>query len=178
MAKVSLKDIRALEKEINKPEVVEYQGLTIEVKGFISASQKSIIIDLVVQNSILELEKVYDSHIRNVIETYLITKYYTNINLNESPMEMYDLLVPTGIYEAILHHIPSSEKGYLKRAIDHRIEEEKNRLIREGTFVGVLEKLVDSIDIDKINEVINGFDPKVLEHIPNHDLELIKNKLK
>lgn len=174
--KVFLKDLRELEKNNNVPTLVEYGGMEIEVKQFIGATEKGVIVDLVVENSILELDKTYDKHVRNIMETYLITKYYTNINVNDNPMEMYDLLIPTGIYDVVVASIPNTEIQYLRDMINHRIEEEKGRLAREGTFVGVIERLVNSIDIDKMAGALKEFDPSMLDNLPKHDLEILKKK--
>ena len=169
--KVSVKTIRELTKilEVNEPKVIDFEGIKVEIKQYLPIEEKRIIIELVVQNSLIyeEYKKLnrIDGAVREVMFGYLIVKHYTNINLMNDPFEMYDTLVVTGLYDEIINNIPELEFGSLLNLLNDRMEEEF-RLSELELSIG--HKLEDTLGVlnrkmAEAIETITKFDPSQLQ---------------
>lgn len=174
--KVSLKSIKGLLKQKEQMKTIKKDGFVIEVKQYLPIFQKRTIIELIIQNAVQEDGKI-DYYLKDIMKNYFIIKYYTNINVSDKVFEVVDLLQQTGLIDEILMNIPKQELEILDIQLEKALREEVKRKEYDKTFLGMLKKLIDEIDVDKMIESLEKFDAeKLTKLIPKHDLELLKQK--
>ena len=104
---------------------IEFNEQTIEIKQYLSVDEKLKIIEKVLNNS------ADDNNFANPVKVFVYTaieiiNYYTNITFTEKQREnvnkLYDVIISSGLYEAIYTNIPRDEYndllGDIKDTID------------------------------------------------------------
>ena len=186
MAKVKVSDLRALVK--NEIEELDYNGLKIEVKKYLSVSQKLELV-LSVYNSCIDEDnglKVVNRNSKEIALVYFIAKYYTNINLPKDIFEAYDILIETGLYNAIKNTI-YDEVIRIEEMLGEVIGYEDEKYYQENKFIYVIKNLLQEL-IDKVPTVdeakdfmeiaqkeLDGFDPSKVKFIQDF-IDLNKGK--
>ena len=108
MANIKVGELRGLQKEFVKDiDVINFHGLEIEIKQYLPIEDKIVLAGTIYKSIVNdENEKlVMDETTRNILTTYLITQYYTNLTLPKDYFEGYDMLISLGLYDAIKENI-------------------------------------------------------------------------
>lgn len=115
MAKISF---TKLGLKINQEiKTIEYNGQNIEVKQYLPIQDKLKLIGDVIMNS-AEQDTNFANPIKaNIYKIFGIIENYTNINFTEKqkedPAKLYDIVVSSGLVEAVLDAIPEAEYNTL-----------------------------------------------------------------
>lgn len=170
---VSLTSLKDITKEIPSKVTIDFHGQVLEVVQYLETVPKRALVEIVVGNSVRE-DGVVDYHMVDIMKCYMITHYYSNINLNDKIYDMYDLLIQSGVYEVILNNIPIDELEYIDELIELMIEQEVAKIERNNTLAGVVKRFIDSINVQEMLDAVNGFDANKLSAlIPEGDKQKI-----
>lgn len=123
MAKVSFSKM-ALKIDSNI-KTINFNDFEIEVKQYLPINEKLELISSVV-NSSSEDMKFYNVGKLQVFLTLEMLYAYTNINFTDKQKEdackLYDIVVSSGLYKAVIDAIPEDEVEYIEDAIFDTIE--------------------------------------------------------
>lgn len=105
--------------------IVEFNGQDIEVKQYLPVNDKFEVIGNIINRS------ADDNNFANPLKVEIFTTLeiisaYTNISFTEKqkedPSKLFDLVVSSGLYEIIIHNIPSTEIKSLQDYINSTID--------------------------------------------------------
>lgn len=173
MSRIKVGEIRDIDKANEKVEVVEFEGLDIEVKQYIPLSDKRTIVETIIHSSFVVDKETglnrFDRGLADVVWGVLIIRHYTNINNMKDSFQMYDIVKSNGILDAVENAIPIEESTTLTTMVRTRINEvfrlEEASLQVGYKIEGLLETLSDKVD-DSLS-VLKDFDTEDLDAISN-----------
>lgn len=170
MAKIGFTKLNA--KVNAEVKTIKYNEQDIEVKQYLPVEEKLELVGKVINQSADEQNfiNVLKVEVFTVIE---ITEAYTNINFTDKQKEnskkLYDILVSSGLYEAIRIAIPEEELEGIIKTIDKQIKQIYNY---RNSVLGILESV--SADYENLNLDANAIKEALGD--PNN-MELLKNVL-
>lgn len=179
MANIKVGELRNLQKEFVKDiETINFHGLEIEVKQYLPI-EKKLELAYTIYNSCVNTDNgllVVSENSMDIMKTYFITQYYTNLTLPKDYFEGADLLISTGLYEVIKENIEDEISRLEDIIANIKIQElvkyeQENRLmyiVKEA-----LSKLVDKIPtadeakkfIEETSKEIENFDPDKMKFV-------------
>jgi hypothetical protein len=171
MAKqVSITTIKGFTKDVEKVKIITFKEIDIEVKQYLPIDAKIDLIDRIIAGSYEEIEeaKIFNSVQYDILFTYLIAKYYTNLNLSDDKVfEMYDVLKSTGLIDDILEAIPDDEFNYIKEHLESRINEVEKGIERRTNIGYALDKFLTNFNGDLTNavSVVEKFNPEEVDQV-------------
>ena len=171
MKKVAVETIRKLAKEKGMGDTFEesFGDIDVVFNVYVPIETKREIAEAVVKSCFVfdEDNRLYrhDSSIEEVMITYFLTKYYTNINLMSDPLDMYDNLKFTRLLEFIIENISADEYNEILGLIEHRVAEE---LRMEELKYSAGKQIAEGI------ELLNDRFKEGLEALENFNVEDIK----
>jgi hypothetical protein len=123
MAKIAFTKLGLkLDKEVK---TFMFADQEIEVKQYLTVNEKLDMIGRIINNSADEMKfyNVAKLHIFTVLETVY---NYTNINFTDKQKEdvtkLYDLVISSGLYDAIIEWIPESELEWIEETTMDTVE--------------------------------------------------------
>lgn len=168
MAKLSFSKLNLkLPNEITK---VIFNEQEIEIKNYLPLEDKLGIVSRILNLSV-EDQKYY-----NVakIEVYLaleIMYNYTNLTFTEKQKEnvykLYDLIISSGLYQAIVTEIPYDETAFIKDILNRSI---KSIYDYNNSALGILDSM--TTDYNNLNFDIDSLQKKLSE---TENLDLLKD---
>lgn len=151
---------------------IEFNEQAIEVKQYLPVNEKLEVIAEVLNNS------ADDNNFANPVKVDVYTaiavlEAYTNISFTEKQKEnvtkLYDAVVSTGLYNAIIEAIPNDEFGSLNGAIVNTI----NAFYRyRNSVLGILENI--STDYSNLNLDASAIQQKLADP---ENMELLRSVL-
>ena len=123
MAKVSFTKLGLTKNQ--DVEIIDWNGQNIEVKQYLPVQDKLILITNIINNA--HDEKNYSNPVKVDIFTALeILYFYTNINFTdkqkEDPTKLFDLVVSSGLFDAVKCKMDVTEYNQLINAINKSIK--------------------------------------------------------
>lgn len=162
MANIKVGELRGLQKEFVKDiDVINFHGLEIEIKQYLPIEDKIVLAGTIYKSIVNdENEKlVMDETTRNILTTYLITQYYTNLTLPKDYLEGYDLLISLGLYDAIKENIVDEI---------NRVEEIVDNMAMKGLIEYEQENIYQNIIKNGINEFNNNL-TELIKRLPTQE---------
>lgn len=164
MAKVSFTKLGLIKNQ--EVEIIDWNGQNIEVKQYLPVQDKLILITNVINNA--HDEKNYSNPVKADIFTALeILYFYTNINFTdkqkEDPAKLFDLVVSSGLFDAIKCKMDVAEYNQLINAINKSI---KAIYDYQNSVLGILDTVKEDygqMDLDANNIQNQLADPKNME---------------
>ncbi len=159
MADLEFKEFN-LEKNID---IIPMQkkGFTIEIKQYLPIQEKINVISDIINYSLDDND--FANPMRITIQKVIqITKAYTNIIFSEEDekdfLNVYDLLVGSGLWEEIYQNIPEKEKEYIEISVDSTINEYYKY---RNSILGILDTINTDykdleLDAEKIREKLGN----------------------
>ena len=152
--------------------IVEFNGQDIEVKQYLPVNDKFEVIGNIINRS------ADDNNFANPLKVEIFTTLeiisaYTNISFTEKqkedPSKLFDLVTSSGLYEIIIHNIPSAEIESLQSYINSTIDAVyKNR----NSIMGLLENI--TADYSNLNLEATEIQKKLAD--PNN-MQLLRDVL-
>lgn len=139
---------------------------TIEILQYLPVDEKLQLISRIINNSAEDM-KFYNVGKVDMFTALEIIYAYTNINFTEKQKEdickLYDLLVSSGLYSAIMKEIPKAEKEWIEDVVMDSIGNIYNY---QNSILGILDSVTQdysnlNLDAESIQQKIA--DPENLE---------------
>ncbi|HSH53011.1 MAG TPA: hypothetical protein VK982_14895 [Bacteroidales bacterium] len=179
MAKIKVGELRKLQKELVEDiKTIEFNNLKIEIKQYLPIEEKIILASTIYKSCVDDEGEILamNETTRDILTTYLITQYYTNLTLPQNYLEGYDLLVSTGLYdvieESIIDEVNRVEEIVDNMAMKEIVEyEQKNRLryVVKETLNELIEKIPTADEakkfVEETSKEIENFEPEKLQFI-------------
>lgn len=133
--------------------------IEFELTQYISIDAKRTIVELIsarvfIEDELRELNYL-DSSLYEILMTFCVMKYYTNIDEMDDLFDMYDAVTSTGLVDFVKDNLPEGELESIEDMIDVRVEEEF-RLQEIANSTGYqLDSIMDML-IRKITESLDG----------------------
>ena len=162
MANIKVGELRGLQKEFVKDiDVINFHGLEIEVKQYLSIEDKIILATTIYKNCTNDKDGLLavNENTRDVLTTYLITKHYTNLTLPQDYLEGYDLLISLGLYDVIKENIADEI---------NRVEEIVDNIVMKGLVEYEQENTYQNIIKNGINEFNNNL-TELIKRLPTQE---------
>lgn len=150
-------------------QIVNFNGIDIEVKQYLPASEKEDIINAVMQNA--DTGTVVDTFLEDVLFNVYLIFEYTNIEFTDEERqsniyELFDKFNCSGLLDLVINAIPKDEYGCLLENIERihaeyltyrdsaRAAFEQMSIFAPNTAANIGEQ-VSSFDVDKFKEISN-----------------------
>lgn len=172
MAKVSFKNLGL--KMDQGVEVINFNGEEIEVKHYLPINDKLDLISRVVNKADASDENNFVNSIKiNMFLALEVIYNYTNLNITdkqkEDELKLYDVIISSGLYSAVMHAIPANEFSALCSGLSEIVE---NIYKYRNSALGILETI--SQDYSNLNLDANEIQNKLADP---QNLELLRNVL-
>lgn len=140
---------------------IQKKEFTIEIKQYLPIQEKIDVISNIINYSIDDNNFANPMRI-DIQKVIRFTEAYTNIIFSDEDMEdflnLYDLLVGSGLWNEIYNNIPDSEKEYIEKAVNDTINEYYKY---RDSVLGILETINNDynnleLDAEKINEKLTN----------------------
>ena len=165
MSKILVGELREAVKLNENPSMIEvdYAGLNIKVKTYISILDKINLASSIYYSAVSEEDELQIVNYNSIEIAYrkLVVEKYTNITLPKNPIDSYDLLTSSGLYETIRNTIPAKEINELEEVLWNYVKEKQDRYERENTVENIIKA-----GIDKLLEMVN----KLIENLPSEEI--------
>lgn len=143
---------------------------TIEILQYLPVDEKLQLISRIINNSAEDM-KFYNVGKVDMFTTLEIIYAYTNINFTEKQKEdickLYDLLVSSGLYSAIMKEIPKAEKEWIEDVVMDSISNIYNY---QNSVLGILDSVTQ--DYSNLNLDAESIQKKIADP---ENLELLKS---
>ena len=166
MAKITYSSLKLKMKEDIKE--IDFNGNKIEVKQYLSVSDKIDLVDATLQKS--KENNLYDPIKVNMYFHLYLIYLYTNITFTEKQREdeekLYDILDSNGLINEVIMAIPENEYEDLLNKINEKME---NEIAYNTTFAGFITKFIDEIpgQTEEMNKIMENFDQDKFKEIVN-----------
>ncbi len=179
MAKIKVGELRGLQKElINDVRTVNFKGLDIEIKQYLSITKKIELASVIYHNCTDDEDGklVVNQTTRDIVSVYFITQYYTNLTLPQDVFEGYDLLVSTGLYDAIKENI-QDEVNRIEEMVDDLAIKELIIYEQENNITYIIKQLLEELNnniptpeetkklVEEVSKELENFDPKKIKYV-------------
>jgi len=157
MSKITYSSLKLKTKEDIKE--IQFNEYKIEVKQYLSISDKIDLVDITLQKS--KEEKLYNPLKVNMYFHLHLIYLYTNLTFTEKQREdeekLYDAMESNGLINEIIAAIPEYEYNELLKMTNEKIE---NELKYSTTAAGMVSSLLKELPIEaeKMTEIMNNFD--------------------
>ena len=155
MANIKVGELRNLQKEFVKDiETINFHGLEIEVKQYLPI-EKKLELAYTIYNSCVNTDNgllVVSENSMDIMKTYFITQYYTNLTLPKDYFEGADLLISTGLYEVIKENI-EDEISRLEDIIANIKIQELVKYEQENTYQNIIKNGINEFN-NNLTELI------------------------
>lgn len=148
---------------------INFNGIDIEVKQYLPATEKEDLINAVMQNA--DTGTVVDTYLEDVLFNVYLVFMYTNIEFTDEEKqtdiyELYDKFLCSGLLQAVINAIPKEEykclfdnierihNEYLGYRDSARAAFEQMSIFAPNTAANIGEQ-VTNFDIDKFKEITN-----------------------
>ena len=149
--------------------IINFNGIDIEVKQYLPVSEKEDIINAVMQNA--DTGTVVDTLLEDILFNVYLIFEYTNIEFTDEEKqgdiyELYDKFLCSGLLDAVIKEIPKEEYECLLTNIERihheylgyrdsaRAAFEQMSIFAPNTAANIGEQ-VANFDIDKFKEITN-----------------------
>lgn len=154
MSKILVKELRETLKQNQREniKVVDYNGLSLEIKQYLTISEKLTLIKSIFESAI---DRDNGLHILNknsldiAYKVLLVQTYVPNLTLPKNVIESYDMLYESGLYDFIYENIPSDELIDIEIALNNHIDAEKDEYEQKNTIQYIIKDLLNGL-IDKL----------------------------
>lgn len=155
MANIKVGELRDLQKEFVKDiDVINFHGLEIEVKQYLPIEDKIILATTIYKSSTNDEDGllVINETTRDILTTYLITQYYTNLTLPKDYFEGYDMLISLGLYDVIKENI-TDEINRVEEIVDNMAMQELVKYEQENTYQNIIKNGINEFN-NNLTELI------------------------
>lgn len=183
MAKILVSELRETLKELKSQQgdtkVIDFQGLKLEVKQFLSIQEKINLVASIFESSIDRSGGLHilDGNKLDIAYKNLVVGEYSNLTLPKNTIESYDMLCESGLFDVIYEGIPIDERLLLENVLDNYIDAEKDEYDQRNTIQYIVKdllqklmnKIPDGVELEKLvknaSEEFANFDPDKMEFL-------------
>lgn len=159
MSKITYSSLKLKQKnEVNK---IKFNDIEIEIKQYLSISDKIDLIDITLQKS--REDRLYNPLKINMYFHLNLVYLYSNITFTDKQREdeekLYDILDSNGLIDAVVAEIP--EKEYVD-LINKTAEKIDNELKYNTTAAAIMAKFIDDLpkNAQAAAEIVDNFNPE------------------
>ena len=150
-----------LVKEPKDNIVVSFNGKDITIKQYLPIEEKQSLINIALTEA-KDSKGVVDTIISDALFNLYVVVSYSDIELEENPIEMYDVMEMTGIIDFIVGSIPEVEYETILEYYNTAVE-------RANTYAtsiaGAFDRIIGDLPsmLENMNDTMEGFDPSQLQ---------------
>lgn len=159
MAKASFTKLKL--KTDTSVKTINFNDIEIEIKQYLPINETISLIENIINNSATEL-KFYSPALVHLFYALEVIYNYTNISFTdkqkEEPAKLYDIIVSSGLWNAIEEAIPEDELDFICEALDDTI----NSVYKyQNSVMGILDTISQdystlSLDASEIQKKLNS----------------------
>lgn len=164
MAQITFSNLKLKTK--NEIKEIDFEGNKIEVKQYLSISDKIDLIDITLQKA--KEDRLYNPlKVEMYFNLYLVY-LYTNIKFTDKQKEdeekLYDILDSNGLIDAIITAIPEKEYNSLLSKANQKII---NELKYNTTTAAIISKIIDDLpaQAQAMADIIDNFNPEKFQNV-------------
>ncbi len=141
-----LKKAIALDRKENI-KLVDYNGLTIQIKQYLPITEKVGLVSAVYNSAKYEDTdlNIISENTLDIAFKNLLVETYTNLTLSKNPIESYDMLVDSGLYNVVCDNIPEKELLDLQQVLDNHIITKQNEFEQSMKLEYIIKNAVDNL---------------------------------
>ena len=141
-----LKKAVALDRKENI-KLVDYNGFTIQIKQYLPITEKVGFASAVYNSAKYEDTdlNIISENTLDIAFKNLLVETYTNLTLSKNPIESYDMLVDSGLYNVVCDNIPEKELLDLQQVLDNHIITKQNEFEQSMKLEYIIKNAVDNL---------------------------------
>lgn len=141
-----LKKAVALDRKENI-KLVDYNGLTVQIKQYLPITEKVGLVSAVYNSAKYEDTdlNIISENTLDIAFKNLLVETYTNLTLSKNPIESYDMLVDSGLYNVVCDNIPEKELLDLQQALDNHIITKQNEFEQNMKLEYIIKNAIDNL---------------------------------
>lgn len=141
-----LKKAVALDRKENI-KLVDYNGLTVQIKQYLPITEKVGLVSAVYNSAKYEDTdlNIISENTLDIAFKNLLVETYTNLTLSKNPIESYDMLVDSGLYNVVCDNIPEKELLDLQQVLDNHIITKQNEFEQSMKLEYIIKNAVDNL---------------------------------
>jgi len=137
--------------------VVNFHGTDIEVKQYLPIIEKVGLVSAVYNSAKYEDTdlKIISENTLDIAFKNLLVETYTNLTLSKNPIESYDMLVNSGLYDVVCDNIPEKELLDLQQVLDNHIITKQNEFEQSMKLEYIIKNAIDNL-LFKLEDFVNS----------------------
>lgn len=176
--RVSVNAMDEIMKDVENVVHVEWKGLDVEVKKFLSLQEMLDFVDSVVKSCFHAETGEYLPQVKDFAIRCNVLEHYAHFALPRKIETQYDIVMQSGAYEMIQEHINESQFTEMLRSIDAKVKH-----IADANAQAALDKVETALAAindfsDKMSEMFSGVGAEdianVMKAISDHGLDETK----
>lgn len=151
-----LKKAVALDRKENI-KLVDYNGLTVQIKQYLPITEKVGLVSAVYNSAKYEDTdlNIISENTLDIAFKNLLVETYTNLTLSKNPIESYDMLVDSGLYNVVCDNIPEKELLDLQQVLDNHIITKQNEFEQSMKLEYIIKNAIDNL-LFKLEDFVNS----------------------
>lgn len=139
---INARDLKGMVEMREKTKTVVVGGFEIEVLQYMPIMDKITLATSAVMSATNESGSI-DQNSLEIAFKVLITKTYSSVELPKNNIDAYDLVVSTGVYNAIVGVIPRDEIEEVRRVLDNHSKEKQAEHIEKNTLESSIKNAIE-----------------------------------
>ncbi len=167
-----LKKAIALDRKENI-KLVDYNGLTIQIKQYLPITEKVGFASAVYNSAKYEDTdlNIISENTLDIAFKNLLVETYTNLTLSKNPIESYDMLVDSGLYNVVCDNIPEKELLDLQQVLENHIITKQNEFEQSMKLEYIIKNAIDNLLFKLENFVSSIPSTEEMKELP----DIVKN---
>lgn len=147
MSKINVGDLREIVKGLNKVKAIEIGETKIEVQQYLPMIDKLTLAKSAGMSAINEDDtlQVVNENSLQIAFRILVIKLYTDIKLPKDNYDAYDLLMSSGVYDAVVSAIPNNEMFELEQVLVNHIQELNDAYNKENKIENIVKNALENL---------------------------------
>ncbi len=167
-----LKKAVALDRKENI-KLVDYNGFTIQIKQYLPIAEKVGFASAVYNSAKYEDTdlNIISENTLDIAFKNLLVETYTNLTLSKNPIESYDMLVDSGLYNVVCDNIPEKELLDIQQALENHIITKQNEFEQSMKLEYIIKNAIDNLLFKLENFVSSIPSTEEMKELP----DIVKN---
>ncbi len=167
-----LKKAVALDRKENI-KLVDYNGLTVQIKQYLPITEKVGLVSAVYNSAKYEDTdlNIISENTLDIAFKNLLVETYTNLTLSKNPIESYDMLVDSGLYNVVCDNIPEKELLDLQQVLDNHIITKQSEFEQSMKLEYIIKNAIDNLLFKLENFVSSIPSTEEMKELP----DIVKN---
>lgn len=184
---INVDDLATINDGFEETTIIKYRGLEVEIKKYLPILEKVNLVSSIVKGCIRDngVEFEIDHASKNVAYGLEIINSYTNIDVPNNSIEVFDTVKKSGLLDVVIGNIPHAEIVELYNMLENKLQEKRNIHQQKNKLENIVKSGIDRLILlmesfigeDSAMDLIE-LSQKAVNELNPDNLEFVKEFLK